>query len=186
MSLYYLIAQLPSLDIMTDTSPLPITEENFLSLCEKYLGKKTVKQLSKLTLSPARDLKSEGNKLINSWNENERLLRLALGKIRGEKLNKPFDTGNIFIPSDMLKTAEKAVSMENPLEAERFLNKLRMDYLESLRPSDSFCEDMVFYYGLKLKLAMRMRLFDDQRGQESYRNIYNSILNGDERRLNNV
>lgn len=185
MSLYYLIAQLPSLDIVTDTTPLPITEDNFLSLCEEYLGKKTVKQLSRLTLSPPRDLKSEGNRLINSWNNNERMLRLALGKIRGEKLNKPFDTGNATIPSHMLKTAETAVKMESPLEAEKYLNRIRMDYLETLRPSDSFCEDAIFYYGLKLKLAMRMKMFDEQKGQKSYKNIYSSILSGDERRLNN-
>ena len=44
---------------------------------------------------------------------------------------------------------------------------------------DSFSEDFVFYYWLKLKLLSRMRQFDKVSGEKAYKNIYNSILNGD-------
>ena len=44
----------------------------------------------------------------------------------------------------------------------------------------SFSEDFVFYYGLKLKLISRLKQFDVEAGTSAYRNIYNSILGGDE------
>ena len=58
-------------------------------------------------------------------------------------------------------------------------NKYRLDFLETLRPMDSFSEDFVFYYGLKLRLLERIRKFDEESGETAYRNIYDSIMNGD-------
>ena len=77
------------------------------------------------------------------------------------------------------RMAAVAPSRFCPMEAEKFLNQYRMDFLESLRPMDTFCEDSVFYYGLKLKLMMRIRQFDEALGEAAYKEIYNSIMNGD-------
>ncbi|MBQ7034699.1 MAG: DUF2764 family protein, partial [Clostridia bacterium] len=55
----------------------------------------------------------------------------------------------------------------------------RLDFLETLRPMDSFSEDYVFYYWLKLKLLSRISKFDKKIGEEEYKNIYNSIMNKD-------
>ena len=65
------------------------------------------------------------------------------------------------------------------MEAEKYLNRYRLEILETLRPMDNFSEDYIFYYGLRLKLILRIRQFDTKAGEEAYRNIYNSILNGD-------
>ena len=65
------------------------------------------------------------------------------------------------------------------MEAELFLNRFRMDFLESIRPRDMFAEDSVYYYGLKLKLMLRISRFDLKSGREAYRNIYGSVLGGD-------
>lgn len=40
MSMYYLMAQLPSLDGIGENAPPPITEERFHELCHCFLGKK--------------------------------------------------------------------------------------------------------------------------------------------------
>ena len=40
MAEYYLISQLPSLDGIGENSPVPITEERFMELCEGSLKKK--------------------------------------------------------------------------------------------------------------------------------------------------
>ena len=37
----------------------------------------------------------------------------------------------------------------------------------------------MFYYGLKLKLILRIRQFDTENGEAAYKNIYNSIMNGE-------
>ena len=179
MAEYYLISQLPSLDGISENIPLPITEERFLELCGQHLGKKTQEELSELSLVPSKNYGKSKSPLIEAWNEGERNLRLALAKIRSEKLKKQIDIENISFPAQLVQVARTAASSESPMEAEIFLNNYRLEFLESLRPMDSFSEDSVFYYWLKLKLLSRMRKFDKESGESEYKNIYNSILNGD-------
>ena len=42
---------------------------------------------------------------------------------------------------------QNEADIESPMEAEKLLNRYRLDFLETLRPMDSFSEDFVFYYG---------------------------------------
>ncbi len=179
MAEYYLISQLPSLDGISENTPLPITEERFTELCERFLGKRLLEAVKKLTLSPSKNTESSGSALIDAWNESERNLRFALGKVRAEKMKKAFDTQNRVFPAEYIKSASIAIEIENPMEAEKYLNSYRLEILETLRPMDSFSEDYIFYYGLKLKLLLRIRQFDTKLGEKAYKNIYNSILNGD-------
>lgn len=179
MAEYYLVSQLPSLDGISENSPLPITEERFAELCNRFLGEKSQQIMKKLTLSPPKAAESSGSALLDAWNESERNLRFALGKVRAERLKKPFDTENRIFPVEDIKAASTAAEMDNPMEAEAYLNRYRLEVLEALRPMDSFSEDYVFYYGLKLKLILRIRQFDTKAGEKAYKNIYNSILNGD-------
>ncbi len=179
MNQYYLMSQLPSLDAVTETSQLPITEERFTELCGRFLSKKALKALNELTIIPSRKKEKSDFPIVNEWNDGERTLRLALGNIRAGKLKKEFDTENKEFPIKLLQAAHTAAEMTDPLEAERFLNGYRLGFLETLRPMDAFCEASVFYYAIKLKLLSRMKQFDGKIGQEKYRNIYNSIMNGE-------
>ena len=179
MAEYYLISQLPSLDGIGENMPLPITEERFSELCGSHLGKKAQNEMKNLTLLPPKSYEDSGSSLLKAWNESERNLRLALGKARAEKMKKSFDAGNRILPMEYIKMANTAIEMNDPMEAEKFLNRYRLELLEALRPMDNFSEDFVFYYGLKLKLLQRIRQFDTKAGEAAYRNIYNSILNGD-------
>ena len=94
-------------------------------------------------------------------------------------MKKTFETDNKSLPVGLAKAANAAAETESPLEAEKFLNQYRLDFLETLRPMDGFSEDFIFYYGLKLKLLLRIRKFDADTGKTAYRNIYSSILNGE-------
>lgn len=179
MAEYYLVSQLPSLDGISEATPIPITEERFLELCGRFLGKKAAVEITKLTLTPSLTAEKTTSSLIEAWNEGERNLRLALGKLRSEKMGKAFAPGNKNFPPELLRAAGTAVEMESPLEAESFLSHYRLSFLETLRPMDNFSEDFVYYYALKLKLLLRTRQFDTQLGEAAYRNIYNSIMNGD-------
>lgn len=179
MAEYYLISQLPSLDGISENAPLPITQEHFTQLCDRFLGTKAQDKIKKLTLSPPKNYESSGSDLIDAWNESERNLRFALCKVRAEKMKKPFDTQNMILPLEHIKVAGTAIEVENPMEAEKILNRYRLEILETLRPMDSFSEDYVFYYGLRLKLLLRIRQFNTEVGEKAYRKIYNSILNGD-------
>ncbi len=178
MAEYYLVSQLPSLDGVNENTPLPITSERFTELCQRFLGKKAQGELKKITLAPPRN-PEKSSTLIEKWNEGERNLRLALAKLRADKMNKNFDAETQSFPAGLLQAARTAVEIESPMEAETFLNKYRLDFLETLRPMDSFSEEYVFYYGLKLKLIERIRKFDSESGEAAYRNIYGSIMNGE-------
>ena len=179
MSEYYLISQLPSLDEISENMPLPITEERFFELCNQVAGKRIQNQLSKVTLLPSKSYEKSSSSLIENWNNGERKLRLALAKVRAEKMKKPFDIENNILSSELIKVANTAIEIESPLEAEKFLNDYRLEFLESLRPMDNFSEEFVYYYGLKLKLISHIRQFDTNAGEIAYKNIYNSIMNGD-------
>ncbi len=179
MAEYYLISQLPSLDGIGENMPLPITEEAFLKLCESTLSKKVWQQLKMLSLVPPRVGEKSPSALINAWNEGERNLRLALGVARAEKMKKEFNVGNEIFSSEVLGAAATAVDSKTPWEAESFLNTYRLNFLDSLRPMDNFSSEFLFYYCLKLKLLSRIRQFSTELGKSAYKNIYNSILNGD-------
>ncbi len=178
MAEYYLISQLPSLDGISESTPLPITQERFIELCSRFLGKKALSELENLTLVPPINPERSGSALIEAWNTGERDLRLALGKIRAEKMNKSFELQNRNLPVELIRVANAAVEADNPLEAENILLRHRLSFLETLRPTDTFAEEFVFYYALKLKLILRIRQFDTQLGENTYKDIYNSILNG--------
>ena len=179
MAEYYLISQLPSLDGISENMPLPITEQAFLELSAASLNKKLWHQLEKLSLIPSRESEKNSSALITAWNQGERNLRLALGVKRAEKMKKEFDFGEQLLPAEILSVAADAVESKTPLEAESFLNSYRLEFLESLRPMDNFSEEFLFYYLLKLKLLARMRKFNTELGKAAYKNIYDSILNGD-------
>ena len=179
MAEYYLISQLPSLDGIGENTPVPMTEERLLELCSRFLGKKALLEMKNLTLVPSVNSEKSNSALIEAWNAGERDLRLALGKMRADKMNKAFDLQNKNLPAELLKVAGAAVEIDNPYEAETFLLQHRLNFLESLRPMDAFSEEFLFYYGLKLKLILRIRQFDKKLGETAYRNIYTSILNGD-------
>ena len=179
MAEYYLISQLPSLDGLSENVPMPITEDRFFELCERFLSKKSQEQLKKLTLMPSRDYEKSTSSLVEAWNDGERKLRLVLGKARADKMKKQFEMNENSVPVELQQAVREAVEIENPMEAEKFLNKYRLEFLESLRPMDSFSEDFVFYYGLKLKLISRIKQFDTESGETAYKNIYSSIMNGE-------
>lgn len=177
---YYLLAQLPSFSVTDEKSVLPITEEYFYDLCSRFLDEKSLKRLKSLTLLPDRTNVPTGSTFLDLWYEGERNLRLALAQIRALSMNKRFDTENESLSPDVIQAARTATGMDNPLAAERFLNQYRLNLLDNIRPSDEFSIDAVYFYGLRLKLALRMKKFDAEKGMSSYHKIYDSILRGDE------
>lgn len=173
---YYLVSQLPEFTVSDDRSNLPITYEYYYDLCSRFLDKKSMKILDGLSLEPALDSSTTGSKLVDSWNYKEKSLRLALAQIRALRMKKKFSTANESIAPDAVQAARTASGMESPLAAEQFLNQYRLNVIESMRPTDGFSVDAVFSYGLRLKLATRMKKFNAATGMASYHKIYDSIL----------
>ena len=172
------MSQLPAFSV-NQTSPLPVTEEYFVDLCSRFMSKEKSELAKSLSLAPAQKEEKTPSSLVNQYYDFERKLRVALAQMRAQKMKKEFvDEYTILpqVPGDILNIARNALSFESPLEAENYLNNERVEYLEKIRPLDNFSDDAVFAYGLKLKLATRIKNFNEEAGMASYRKIYDTIL----------
>lgn len=176
MKQYYLVAQLPSFVVSDDRTPLPITEAHFTELCSRFLAKDEQRILEGLSLEPPRDEARTGSKLVDAWYEHERSLRVALAQIRALNMKKKFDAGGLSLSPDAVQAARTAAGMDSPLAAEQFLNQYRVRVIDGITPLDGFSVDAVFAYGIRLKLAARMKKFSAETGMASYHKIYDRIL----------
>ncbi len=179
MNQYYLVPQLPAFNVSDDRAPLPITEEAFTELCSRFLEKEELETLQTLSLEPPKEAKSTGSALVDSWYQKERELRYALAQIRALRLKKKLDSSALNPGGDVVQVARTACGMDSPLAAEQYLDQYRLQVLDNLRPMNGFATDSVFLYGLKLKLAARMKKFNAETGMASYHKIYDKILNED-------
>ena len=175
---YYLVSQLPAFSI-NQSAPLPVTEEYFIDLCSRFMDKKAVKAIQNLSLEPPRQAEKTVYDVLDKWYDYERSLRIALSYLRAQKMKKDFiDPTNLLskVSSDIMQTARTAINFESPLEAEDYLNQERINYLSNVLPFDNFSDEAVIAYGLKLKLANRVKKFNEEAGMASYRKIYDRIL----------
>lgn len=173
---YYLVSQLPEFTVSDDKTVLPITYEYYHDLCSRFLGKNEMRILDGLSLEPPVEDSKTGSPFVDTWNHKERSLRLALAQIRALRMKKKFSAGNESIAPDAVQAARTASGMDSPLAAEQYLNQYRLSVIESMRPTDGFSLDAVLSYGLRLKLAARMKRFDEANGMASYKKIYTRIL----------
>lgn len=175
-SWYYLMSQLPTVNATGERTPLPITEEYFMDLCSRFLDAKSMGILQDLSLEPPREGKKTGSAFVDAWYDSERTLRYSLAKIRALKMKKDVEIPFLSAPPDIVQAARAACGMDSPLEAEQYLNEVRLAMMDRVAPVDHFSTDSVFMYGLKLKLAKRMKSFTEEAGSASYRAIYDQIL----------
>ncbi len=133
MAEYYLISQLPSLDGVSENVPLPITEERFTELCRRFLSKKILRELENLSLAPSRWPQKSSSPLVEKWNEGERTLRLALAKLRADKMGKNFESEVRSFPPGLSQAARTAIELDSPMEAESFSTSTVLIFL---KPSD--------------------------------------------------
>lgn len=175
---YFLMAQLPAL--IPASRPL-LGYDEFQELALRYLSRRDRMLLDNLTLEPSRDDTRTGSAVIDGWTERERALRLALARLRAQKLNRSvfLTTGEIEAVSGQIavsQIARNVLAMENPLEAERYLIDVRTRWLNEMRGNHFFDSEAVFLYGLSLLLRERADRFTVEAGQDAYSSIYTQIL----------
>jgi hypothetical protein len=170
------MAQLPAFPADAGRGALPITEESFLELCSRFLDPKSLKILSALSLEPPRNFQKTGSVVADSWNQMENSLRLALAQVRSQKLKKNFEVPPVSIRPEAIQAARTALGFDSPLDAERFLDQFRLDFVGCLAKPDIFSTETLCVYALRLKLAHRIQKFDQEAGIASYHKIYDQIL----------
>jgi len=178
---YYLMAQLPGL---AAAGPTPITYGRFAELAGRFLSGSDRSVLDRLSLEPPREPGSVGSPLVDAWYERERALRLSLARARAAKRGRAAaltgteeSLGNRF--GEVAAKAHEAMALDDPLEAERLLDRLRLDWLNILSVGHYYDAEAVFAYGLAILLREREDRFSVDAGRASYIAVYNQIL-GDE------
>ncbi|MDR0612407.1 MAG: DUF2764 domain-containing protein [Dysgonamonadaceae bacterium] len=112
---------------------------------------------------------------IDKWRKRERSLIHAMAQLRAARLKTdapPVEHWDM----DAENQAKTAVSMDNPLEAELFLDKGRWEAVERLQQNAYFGVNAVYAYMLKLLLIERRAAFKTEEGFDEYKTLYASIM----------
>lgn len=168
---FYTLAALKTLRLGEKT---PITEEYFLQFAEDTIDANSYQILLKCRWGLTEPTGFSFADRILSW---EKDLRLELAKARILKL--PFDTPpNLQSSGDsynLLEQVRAVMALESPLEAERYLDQMRWNYLEEIGARHYFdLEALVIYY-LKLQLALRQEKFQEELGRDSFKKEYAAL-----------
>lgn len=172
------MAQLPAL---LPGQNVAISYDRFKETALGLVSSKDAKILNSLSLNPPRQSKPTGSWFVDAWYKNESILRLMLEQKRAEKLKRTisptYEEKELihFVPEAEL-VVKQALSYENPLEAEYFLNSFRWSAIESLKGQHYFDSVAVFAYGLMVLLQERNKSFSTEAGSASYISLYNQIL----------
>jgi hypothetical protein len=114
--------------------------------------------------------------LVKRWREWERTLRLNIAQSRALKQKRELNVEVPKLPSDAVLAAKGAVAMDNPLEAEVFLDKTRWSFISDLQGMDTFSRNAMYAYLLKLLLMERRMAFNFNEGFTEYKALYTAIL----------
>ena len=174
---YYFVATLPWLNY--GEKP-PMSSGEFREQCLAMLSPEDAALIRYCRYDPVmavETVKSTGSNFIDNLMERERTLVLNLAYLRASKLRRPSpgDPPHDVPRAEMV--AKAAVEMTDPLEAEIYIDQCRWGSLDAMVGLDLFGVNNIFAFLLKLQLMERRQLFDAERGQAAYRELYDKILN---------
>ncbi len=176
---YYLMAQLPSIDFGCEP---PFKYEEFKELAARFISNKDREILSSLSLEPSRQEEKVASSFLQKWYDFERTLRLALRELRANSLK--WDDVDVSyeehakVASSLYASsiASQAFAMDDPLQAELFLDKKRFEFLNNIKSADYFSSDSLFAYAIMLLIIIRESNFSKEVGEVEYKRLYSEIL----------
>ncbi len=151
---YYLVASLPLLEFGMKT---PVAYEDFLFRCLEQLNPKDIAVIKRTNILSPEDTEDDFPTL-REWKIFDRVLRNELVKHRASKRSRDAsryirgeDYGDPFLAIE----ARWAVNEESPVDAERFLDKIRWEKIEELEKAHYFDIDYLVTYALRLQILER-------------------------------
>ena len=108
----------------------------------------------------------------------DRALRNALVQARSdnaERVNKSVRRGDVGYAARAEEAVREAVNSD-PLEAERYLDKVRFDFLSDLEVGHYFDFENIVIYCLKLQIIARRAARTDETGREVFEHSYEAVL----------
>ena len=164
-SYYYLIASLP--ELRTD-GDMPLTYDEFLSLCQSNVSDADYEILKNLTLD------SKEGPLVNEWATFYGMLTKELNYQRSLNLGKSYSSA--YDKDGIIsQVAASALSAKNPLEAERILLDYEFENLDNLVGLHMFDDHVLFGYAIKLKLLERLNSFEQDKGKAEFQSLFDGI-----------
>ena len=153
-----------------------MSSADFKALAKDKMSSAEAAVLDYCTLDPGFSAPPTHSAFVNSWREWERTLRLNLARSRAQKLKRSEAADAPEHPASAVTAAKNALALESPLDAEILLDKARWDAIEEFQGINTFSEDAIYAYLLKLLLMERRTAFKNEEGITEYKALYAAIL----------
>lgn len=164
---YYLIASLPM--IHNEGKP-PLSVKEFLSICQRQLMLQDYQVLE--TLLTEDDPQSNShNATIHQWINFNREFRNEIAFFRAKRANrdpKQYLRGERSTALGLIEVVNQASRANDPLAAEKVLDRAKWEFLDALNFGHYFDIDVVIIYGIKLKMLERLSKVASQEGQDIF------------------
>lgn len=174
---WYFSATLPGLLF---GAPSPFSDEEFLSWCKRLMSEKDYNELSQAVESfvAIEPFSAQQSKFLKNFITWERTLRNELSRLRARKAERNEEEYlRISEHRDEAgRIAAACFAMEDPYQAELFLERERWNAIESLSSLSAFDLDYLIAYRLKLAINERLERLRPESGSAGYKHLYNDIL----------
>ncbi|MDR1306642.1 MAG: DUF2764 domain-containing protein [Treponema sp.] len=174
---YYFVASLPWISW---GDPPPVSSREFREQCRGLIEPGDAALTEYCRYDPRMILaavRPTGSDFIDLLMARERALILNLAYLRATRLKRPSPGEPPHDVPQAEAAAKAACEMDDPLQAELYLDRSRWDALDTMVGVDYFGVNNIFAYLMKLQLLERRQLFDTERGFAGYTNRYDAIVN---------
>lgn len=159
---------------LTLDSDVSHTPEDFFESCKHLLSFQDREDLERVVNGKPETV---CHPFIQQWLWRENQLKNALVFARTARLHinpQQFLREPEEIGRNSASVAAEILSKQNPLEKERTLDAYRWQLLDELAASDYFGVSSLFSFILKLKLVMRWKSFNEEKGRDVVRGLLDS------------
>lgn len=168
---YYTVASLPMLSLGQEP---PISIDYFLENCSYTMGEEDYQVLLSAVIVP---VQKSAHPAIAMWQNWERTLRNELAVLRSQKTGIDYE---IYLREGETTTGvsdavREAGNAANPQIAEDILDSARWRFLDEIEGAHNFDLTKLIVYYLKLQIAERKMMMNQQNGENKYQEIYQGI-----------
>ena len=171
-SYYYFVASLP---LLSFDGKMPMTVEVFREDCRRLLSGDHYALMEQLW-APDETLPvpGAGNRVLDAWLHFDRGFRNELAWHRADHLNKDplkYLRGTRTLMPSYVDDIQRALKIDNLLQAEEILNKARWQFLDELGMGHYYDIESVFIYYLKLEILKRHQEYGSLEGRNRLQEI---------------
>ncbi|MDD3374236.1 MAG: DUF2764 family protein [Candidatus Omnitrophica bacterium] len=163
---YYLISSLPMLDFDKEAN---LSYQEFFDLCKEQLSDSDFRILEKATLDY--DDPTQENHVLNGWAKFNRRFRNEMIRIRAKNQSRDssdYIRGDRYVDASSIEVINRALKAENPLEAEKMLDRFKWKRLSEFIKRDIFHVEALIIYSLHLQILERYKTINSSQGKERF------------------